>query len=222
MNNSNFRLALSGLALGVLLALFIAPQTRWLVRLQTLPPSLVGGTYEQQKKQFVNTHPSDYPVQLAGQTTNSSTQTQVQYARSLVSRFPESASLRANILRYALGNFHLYRAENFQIADMPVPTQLADPKYPPPTAIRRHSPPCSGLRRRQPGENILRMKLKGTGASTTAFTVGGKRSRRWQSLQASCFRISSTCGRSRVLLPIKQFCWSRPDTPKRVWHCGGR
>ena len=121
MNNSNFRLALSGLALGVLLALFIAPQTRWLVRLQTLPPSLAGGNYERQKAQFVEAHPNDYPVQLAGKTTSYDTQTQVQYARSLVTRFPESASLRANILRYALGNFHVYRAENFQLSEMPVP-----------------------------------------------------------------------------------------------------
>jgi len=133
MNNSNFRLALSGLALGVLLALFIAPQTRWLVRLQTLPPSLAGGNYERQKAQFVEAHPNDYPVQLAGKTTSYDTQTQVQYARSLVTRFPESASLRANILRHTLSNFHLYRAENFQLQGNSVPAQMIDPKYPPPT-----------------------------------------------------------------------------------------
>ena len=145
MNNPNFRLAFSGLALGVLLALFIAPQTRWLVRLQILPPSASQSSYERQKAQFVEAHPSDYQVQLAeahptdyqvqlaGQTTNYETVKQVQYARSLVSRFPENASLRANILRYALGNFHLYRAENFQLTGKPVPAQLADPKYPPPT-----------------------------------------------------------------------------------------
>ena len=133
MNNSNFRLALSGLALGALLALFIAPQTRWLVRLQTLPPSLAGGNYERQKAQFVEAHLNDYLVQLAGKTTNYSTQTQVQYARSLVSRFPESASLRANILRYALAKFRVYRAEDFLLQGNPVPAQIIDPKYPPPT-----------------------------------------------------------------------------------------
>ena len=135
MNNSNFRLALSGLALGVLLALFIAPQTRWLVRLQTLPPSLAGGNYERQKAQFVEAHPNDYPVQLAGKTTSYDTQTQVQYARSLVTRFPESTSLRANILRHTLSNFHLYRAENFQLQGNSVPAQMIDPKYPPPTPV---------------------------------------------------------------------------------------
>ncbi len=133
MNTSNFRLLLSGLALGVLLALLIAPQTRWLVRLQILPPSAGQSNYERQKKQFVDAHVTDYQVQLAGQTTSYETVKQVQYARSLVSRFPESASLRANILRYALGNFHVYRAENFQLEEMPVPAHLIDPKYPPPT-----------------------------------------------------------------------------------------
>ena len=133
MNNPNFRLLLSGLALGVLLALLIASQTRWLVRLQVLPLSPGQSSYERAKTRFVDAHPSDYQVQLARQTPDYEAVKQVQYARNLVARFPQSASLRANILRYALGNFHLYRAENFQIADMPVPTQLADPKYPPPT-----------------------------------------------------------------------------------------
>ncbi len=133
MNTSNFRLLLSGLALGVLLALLIAPQTRWLVRLQILPPSAGQSNYERQKKQFVDAHITDYQVQLAGQTTSYETVKQVQYARSLIARFPESASLRANILRYALGNFHLYRPEDFLLQGIPVPDHLDDPKYPPPT-----------------------------------------------------------------------------------------
>ena len=133
MNNSNFRLLLSGLALGVLLALLIAPQTRWLVRLQILPPFAGQSSYERQRTQFVKAHPSDYQVQLAGQTTSYETVKQVQYARSLVSRFPENASLRANILRYALGNFHPYRPEDFLLQDIPVPAHLDDPKHPPPT-----------------------------------------------------------------------------------------
>ena len=133
MNNPNFRLLFSGLALGVLLALLIAPQTRWLVRLQTLPPYAGQSSYERQRTQFVKAHPSDYQVQLAGQTTSYETVKQVQYARSLVSRFPENASLRANILRYALGNFHPYRPEDFLLQGIPVPAHLDDPKHPPPT-----------------------------------------------------------------------------------------
>lgn len=92
MNPRQTRLALTGLALGVLLALVIAPQTRWLVRPQFVP-SLISDA--QSRHQFVLAHPNDYTVQLGAQPTDSA-----EYSRSLVPRFPDSPSLRANILRY--------------------------------------------------------------------------------------------------------------------------
>jgi len=78
------------------------------VRLE-LFPGLVGAGPGQQE--FVRSHAQDYPVQLGGQTDYQG-QTSVQYARSLVPRFPDTPSLRANILRYATQEeIHLKRPE---------------------------------------------------------------------------------------------------------------
>lgn len=92
MNSQQTRLTLCGLALGVLLALLLAPQTRWLVWPQ-LMPGLISDA--QSRQRFVQAHPNDYPVQLGAQPTDSAG-----YSRSLVPRFPDNPSLRANLLRY--------------------------------------------------------------------------------------------------------------------------
>ena len=128
---SQLRLALIGLALGVLLALVLAPQTRWLVRPQ-LAPGLINDA--QSRRQFVQAHPDDYLVQLGGQPDRP-VQTQLQYARSLVSRFPESESLRANILRYATLNLHLDRPDSSGnlLSGKPDPPPSPHPDSPPPT-----------------------------------------------------------------------------------------
>ena len=95
-------------AASVLIVLLIAPPTRWLVRLQAFP-GLVGGGPG--RAGFVRDHPNDYQIQLGGQG-DAPGQTPVQYARSLVPRFPDSPSLRANILRYATTDeVHLKRPE---------------------------------------------------------------------------------------------------------------
>ena len=134
MNISKTPLALLGIAFGILLALLLAPQTRWLVRFQMAPSTSTSpNRYEQQKQEVVHRHPNDYQIQLAGQT-GSDQRTQVEYARSLVSRFPDNASLRANILRYAtVKEVHLDRDEYYLLQGQPVPVRRADPNDPPPT-----------------------------------------------------------------------------------------
>jgi hypothetical protein len=118
-------------AVFLLAALFLAPQTRWLVRLQMFP-GLSGG--EQGRAAFVQSHPNDYPVQLAGQTDDRS-QTALQYARGLVARFPDSPSLRANILRYATqGEIHLNRPEEALLQVSPAAQNGARPETPPTAA----------------------------------------------------------------------------------------
>ena len=133
MPTRNRRLALVGLALGVLLALVVAPQTRWLVRWQLLPQSLLTSGYDKAKQQYIASHPDDYPVQLAGKMTSLDQQSQVQYARSLIPRFPDSPSLRANGLRYAMMRFNLYRDEDDLLQGDSVPAHQVNPDNPPPT-----------------------------------------------------------------------------------------
>lgn len=100
MNTSKTRLALLGIALGVLLALLLAPQTRWLVRLPFIAMTILPGRDTIIRRQVVNAHPNDFQIQIAGRPQNSS-QTPLEYDRSLVAKFPKSASLRAAILREA-------------------------------------------------------------------------------------------------------------------------
>ena len=100
MNTSKTRLTLLGLAFGILLALLIAPQTRWLVRLPFLLPSVLPGRDDALRQKIVLAHPQDFQIQLAGQPSTS-TLTPLEYDRSLVSKFPDSAALRAKILRDA-------------------------------------------------------------------------------------------------------------------------
>ena len=123
MKSRQTRLSLLGLALGVLLALVITPQTRWLVR----PQLALGLTDDaQRQRRFVRDHPDDYSVQLAAlppgppspsqdssldQSAEQSAD-QLRHARSLVPRFPENPSLRANLLRYAAPGLYLPRAES--------------------------------------------------------------------------------------------------------------
>ncbi len=116
------RFALLGLAAGVMLALALVPQTRLLLKMQALPASgLLCGNDAPRREQLVKSHPNDYGIQLAGQTSYQG-QTQLQYARSLVPRFPDNPSLRANILRYAmLHEIRMARDEDYLLQGQPVP-----------------------------------------------------------------------------------------------------
>ena len=134
MNTPKTRLALLGIAFGVLLALLLAPQTRWLVKTQVFPSALLTSSrYEEQKQAFVRQYPNDYQIQLAGQTRGDSS-AQLGAARRLVPHFPDNASLRANILRYATAkDIRLSRDEDFLLSGQPVPPPHADPNNLPPT-----------------------------------------------------------------------------------------
>ena len=129
-------LAFAAAAALILIALLFVPATRWLVRLEAFPGLQGGGPGGQE---FIQSHARDYQVQLGGQTDYRG-QTSVQYARSLVPRFPDNPSLRANILRYATqGEVHLRRPEENLLSANPVPQGSAG-NYPggsreePPTA----------------------------------------------------------------------------------------
>ena len=107
--------ALTALVFALLL---LAPPTRWLVRMQAFPGSVGGGDG---RAGFVRSHPDDYQVHLSGQT-DFERQTAVHYARSLVPRFPDNPSLRANILRYATEDqIYLKRPEENLLSGQPVP-----------------------------------------------------------------------------------------------------
>ena len=133
MNTRQTRLTLLGLSLGVLLALLLSPQTRWLVRAQLLPFTLSPERIDRQKHLFVQQHPDDFQIRLAGALSDTS-QTPLASARSLVPRFLESASLRANILRYATEkDVQMHRDEDYLVNSQPVPSPQVDPHSPPPT-----------------------------------------------------------------------------------------
>ncbi len=122
-----FRTTLVGLAVGVLLALLVAPQSRWLVRYQL---ALVGLTadkpfsevYEENQAQRVAAaHPNDYQMQLAAQPGGDSREQYVAYLRTLTPRFGNNPSLYANLLRYEIGGdkekqgVHLARSEEHEL-----------------------------------------------------------------------------------------------------------
>lgn len=108
-----FRTILVGLALGVLLALLLAPQSRWLVRYQLalvgltvgMPPSGPSSMNDQTQR-IAAAHPDDYQLQIAAQPGGDSTRQYAAYAaylRTLTPRFGSNPSLYASMLRYEIG-----------------------------------------------------------------------------------------------------------------------
>ena len=128
------RLAQTGLALGVLLALLIAPQTRWLARLQTLTslrlyhPLPSGPCYsgssagDRDRYQAVAArHPDDFGVQYAAAVTDDSHDETLAGLHALAPRFPDHPALYANLLRYEmLGKVHLERPEENLLRGLPL------------------------------------------------------------------------------------------------------
>lgn len=134
MNTPKTRLVLLGIAAGILLALLLSPQTRWMVRLPLTALSVLPGRDTVIRQQVVNTHPNDFQIQLAGRP-QSSRQTPLEYDRSLVAKFPKSASLRAAILREATnsGRIRLHRDEDALLEGTPVSPFQPGPDNPAPT-----------------------------------------------------------------------------------------
>ncbi len=128
-----FRTTLVGLAVGVLLALLLAPQSRWLVRCQLAAVGFSLGTpfgsalqslnrieavevhsmifdapfsASQQKKQeqrIAAAHPNDYQLQIAARYGETRV-AYMAYLRTLTPRFGNNPSLYATLLRYQVGN----------------------------------------------------------------------------------------------------------------------
>ncbi len=117
---SQHRLALLGLATGVLLALLLAPPSRWLVRAQAL--ASIGRYHllvDESDSDRTNARcqaaaarrPNDYALQYAAAAGKTNAETLAQL-RALTAKFPRQPSLYANLLRYEmLGGFHLLRPE---------------------------------------------------------------------------------------------------------------
>ena len=132
------RLALMGLALGVLLALLIAPQTRWLVRIQGLTvlrlyhPLPSGPCYtgsaagDRNEYQAVAArHPDDFAVQYAAAVSGDSHDRVIAALHALTTRFPDRPALYANLLRYEmLGKIHLERPEENLLRGLPLSHKL--------------------------------------------------------------------------------------------------
>jgi len=142
MKSQQVRLALTGLALGVLLALLIAPQTRWLGRLQILTvlrlyhplpsgPCYTGSSAgDRDRYQAVAArHPDDFAIQYAAAVTDDGHDKTLAGLHALTTRFPDRPALYANLLRYEmLGKIHLQRPEDNLLAGLP-PSHKFDTGY---------------------------------------------------------------------------------------------
>jgi hypothetical protein len=123
---------LSLLALGVLLVLVLAPQTRWLVRLQTLTllhqyrplPCAYTTTSETNDMRLYHAaaarHPGDFQLQYADATLGARPQT-ILNLRALTQRFPNNPMLLANLLRYESSGIHSNRPDAFLLSGEPIP-----------------------------------------------------------------------------------------------------
>jgi len=147
--NTRHRLILLGLALGILLALLIVPQTRWLVRLQTLtllheyhplPTAWTGvspayyTTSEANDTRLYHTaaarYPDDFALQYA-RAAFSGDAAPLMTLRALTQRSPDSPVLYANLLREECRRLHAARPENYLLQNQPVPSDVSH--SPPPT-----------------------------------------------------------------------------------------
>ena len=131
MNTPKTRLALLGIAAGILLALVLAPQTRWLVRLQTLmllhqyrplgcasySPSPAGDTRAYDA--VAARHPDDFAIQYA-RATFAQGQPPLINLRALTRRFPNSPTLYANILREECRRLSSNRSDSSKLLEVPM------------------------------------------------------------------------------------------------------
>lgn len=144
MNTHQFRLTQLGLAFGILLALLIAPQTRWLVRLQTLtllhqyrpllPLTWAGGSPAYYTTSGANDrrlyhaaaarHPGDFELQYANalyaNVVLDPMPQIISNLRVLTHRFPNNPVLLANLLRYESSGIRSNRPDDFLLLHEPV------------------------------------------------------------------------------------------------------
>lgn len=122
MSSSLARRILFGLTLGVLLALILAPQTRWLVRNQTdlvlhIQPN--PRDYAARVQALAARHPHNFQIQFVNALQNIHP---VSALRALEAQFPNNAALRANVLRYAcVKELRENRPENYLLDQEVIP-----------------------------------------------------------------------------------------------------
>ena len=135
MDTPKTRLALLGIAFGILLALLLAPQTRWLVRLQALTvlhqyrpigcesysrsPAGDARAYDTAAARY----PSDFAVQYA-RATHSGDVPPLANLRALTRRFPNNPMLYANILREASRRPFLNNSDASKLSGDSMPTTV--------------------------------------------------------------------------------------------------
>lgn len=144
MKSRQTRLTLLGLALGVLLALVIAPQTRWLVRLQILTalrlyhplpvssaPYTLSSMEDRGRYEAVAARrPGDYSLQYGLGVTGNSPDDTLKGLRALAARFPDRPSLYANILRYeTIEKVHLVRPKEEALINPGVRPEVSRLRY---------------------------------------------------------------------------------------------
>ena len=132
MNTRQSRLTLLGLTFGILLALLLAPQTRWMVRVQLL--TLLHQYHPLPWAYSTNSaandlrlcqaaaalYPGDFSVQYGKATLGSRLET-ITNLRALAYRFPDNPVLLANLLRYDSGGIFSSRTDAFLLDNAPVP-----------------------------------------------------------------------------------------------------
>lgn len=136
MNTSKTRLTLLGIAFGILLALLLAPQTRWLVRLQTLAllhqyHPLGCASYSaspaddaQQVNATAGRQTNDFAFQYAVAAESADGQALLNL-RALTQRFPNSPILWANLLRYESLKTLSKRSGGYTLMDKSTPSYVS-------------------------------------------------------------------------------------------------
>ena len=142
MKSRQLRLGLLGLAIGVLIALSLVPQTRWLVRLQALTtlrlyhpvPNSTGQSAQsytlspaddtKQMQGVLARHPEDFALRYAQAVEGIDSRQITARLRALKPRFPADPRFYAGLLRYAVVDLHWNRFEEYHDlppADSPPP-----------------------------------------------------------------------------------------------------
>lgn len=147
MNTRTFRTALIGLAVGVLLALLLAPQSRWMVRDQLAligmtvgtPFAKVSGAGDRTQRAAA-AHPNDLGMQMAALPNGNDSQYPASL-RTLTPRFGNSPALYANLLRYEtrydgnMSGVHLDRPEENALETSPEVRARRFPAPPAPAVL---------------------------------------------------------------------------------------
>ena len=134
---------LAAAAVTLLAILSLLPATGWLVRAQLLSQFLPQGDGAAAEQRVADTHPNDYPIQLARVLTAApdrggplTSDVKVQRLRELAARFPNEPSVYAHSLRYAAqGQVKLKRIEENELSASPFNAASYPAAQPAPEAL---------------------------------------------------------------------------------------